>query len=202
MSVPPLTELLPAVALGLALAACAGLRAWLPLLLSGILCRMGLLHLGPSFQFLSTNKALIVFAIATVVEIAGDKIPAVDHTLDAISSVLRPAAGALLAASAIGVVTDPLTATTLGIAVGAPIALVPHAAKVGVRAASTALTGGFANPILSFLEDLASIVMFAVAVLVPVAVVLAVLGAAFVVLRRLARGRRSAPAQAVTTGAH
>src|SRR5690349_23024140 len=33
--------------------------------------------------------------------------------------------------------------------------MVPHAAKVGVRAASTAFTAGFANPIISFLEDLA-----------------------------------------------
>jgi Domain of unknown function (DUF4126) len=196
MSVPPLTELLPALALGVALAACAGLRAWLPLLLAGLLCRFGMLHLGPSFQFLASTNALIVFAVATVVEMAGDKIPAVDHTLDVLSTVLRPAAGALLAASALGVVTDPLTATTLGIAVGAPIALVPHAAKAGVRAASTALTGGLANPILSLMEDLATIVLFAAAVLVPLAVALAAVAALVVVIRRLARGRRAAPVAA------
>src|SRR5688572_31451589 len=46
------------------------------------------------------------------------KIPAVDHALDAISTVLRPAAGALLAASVMWQIQDPLTAAVLGIAVG------------------------------------------------------------------------------------
>ena len=56
-----LVELLPALALGVALAACAGLRAFLPLLLAGILARAGWLELGPSFQFLASNRALVLF---------------------------------------------------------------------------------------------------------------------------------------------
>ena len=47
--------------------ACAGLRAWLPLLLASLLARAGWLDLGPSFQFLASNKALLLFAVATVV---------------------------------------------------------------------------------------------------------------------------------------
>src|SRR5512132_1634983 len=144
------TEFLPALALAIALAASAGLRAWLPLLLAGGLARLGVLDLGPSFQFLSSNKALVIFGVATLVEILGDKIPAVDHVLDIIGTPLRPAAGALLASSVLGTVSDPLTAIVLGTAVGAPSALVPHAAKSALRAASTVTTGGLANPILSF----------------------------------------------------
>src|SRR5512145_1667100 len=99
-----------AVGLGIALAAIAGLRAWMPLLLAGILARADVFHLGGAFAFLSSSPALVAFGIATAIEILGDKIPTVDHTLDAIGTVLRPAAGALLASAAIGYVTDPLVA--------------------------------------------------------------------------------------------
>jgi uncharacterized protein DUF4126 len=180
-----LADFLPSLALGIALAACAGLRAWLPLLLASLLARAGWLDLGPSFQFLASNKALLLFAVATVIEIVGDKVPVVDHALDAIGTPLRPAAGALLAASVMGHVSDPLTALVLGTAVGAPAALVPHAAKTALRAASTTFTGGLANPILSLIEDGASFVLFVLAVLVPLVVVGLLALALLLITRRL-----------------
>jgi hypothetical protein len=188
-----LAEFLPSLALGIALAACAGLRAWLPLFLASLLARAGWLDLGPSFQFLASNKALVLFAVATFIEIVGDKIPVVDHALDVIGTPLRPAAGALLAASVLGQVSDPLTALVLGTAVGAPAALVPHAAKTALRAASTTFTGGLANPILSLIEDGASFVLFVLAVLVPLVVV------GLLALTLLLITRRLRPHSSVTT---
>lgn len=185
-------EIVPSLALGIGLAACAGLRAWLPLLLLGGLARWGIVDLSPSFHFVSDTRALILFGVATVVEIAGDKIPAVDHTLDALSTVLRPAAGSLLAASVLWQISDPLTAMALGIAVGAPSALVPHAAKSTLRVVSTTFTGGLANPVLSFVEDLLAFVMFVLTVLLPVLAAALVVLTGFLVIRRLLR--RSPPA--------
>jgi hypothetical protein len=182
-----LVEIVPSLALGIGLAACAGIRAWLPLLLVGGLARWDVISLAPSFQFISSNRALILFGVATLVEIAGDKIPAVDHALDALSTVLRPAAGALLASSVLWSVSDPLTALTLGTAVGAPSALVPHAAKSTLRIASTTFTGGLANPVLSFLEDAVALVLFVLTVLVPLVVAALVVVTAFFVLRKLLR---------------
>jgi hypothetical protein len=193
MDVATLTEFLPALALAIALAASAGLRAWLPLLLAGGLARLGVLDLGPSFQFLSSDKALVLFGVATGIELIGDKIPMVDHALDVVGTPLRPAAGAVLAASVLGTVTDPLTSVVLGTAVGAPSALVPHAAKSVLRAASTTVTGGLANPLLSFLEDAIAIVTFVLAVLVPLLVV-ALLGLTlYLAARWLTRRRAAAP---------
>ena len=189
MDGPIWTGIVPSLAMGIGLAACAGLRAWLPLLLAGLLARGGILELGPSFRFIASNQALILFGVATVVEMLGDKIPAVDHTLDALSTVLRPAAGSLLAASVMWRVPDPLTALALGVAVGAPSALVPHAAKSTLRAASTAFTGGLANPVLSLLEDLVALVMFVFTVLLPVVMALLILVVAVLVVRRLSRRR-------------
>jgi hypothetical protein len=186
------TEIVPSVALGIGLAACAGLRAWLPLLLAGALARGGFIELGPSFRFIASNRALVLFGAATLIEIVGDKFPTVDHALDALSTVLRPAAGTLLAASVMWQVSDPLTALALGAAVGAPAALVPHAAKSLLRAGSTALTGGLANPVLSFVEDVAAVVLFILAVVVPVLVAAGLLLVAFFVVRRFARRPASA----------
>lgn len=189
MDVVSLTEALPVVALAIALAACAGLRAWLPLLLAGAMSRAGYLQLGDSFRFLGSNKALTLFAIATVLELLGDKIPALDHALDVLGTPLRPAAGALLAASVLGQLSDPLTAVVLGTALGAPAALVPHAAKSVLRATSTTLTAGLANPVLSLLEDAATLMLFALAVLVPLVVIAMLAFMLYLVARRLSRSR-------------
>ena len=147
------------------MSATAGLRAWLPLLLAGLAVRTGWLEVGPSFAFLAGTKALFVFAAATLIEMVADKVPVVDHALDALGTPLKLLAGALLAAAAFGTVTDPLTSLALGVAVGTPTALVPHAAKSLLRLTSTALTGGLANPVISLLEDVATFAFFVLAVL-------------------------------------
>jgi hypothetical protein len=194
MELSALAEFLPALAMAIALASVAGLRAWLPLLAAGGLARLGVLQLGASFQFLASDKALALFGLATVIELVGDKIPAVDHALDVIGTPLRPLAGAVLAASVLGTVADPLTSAVLGIAVGAPTALVPHVAKSALRAVSTTATAGLANPALSFVEDALSFVLLILAVLVPLAVVALVGLALFFATRRLRRRRSLAAA--------
>jgi hypothetical protein len=188
-----LAQIVPSLALGIGLAACAGLRAWAPLLLLGALARWGVVDVSPSFRFIAGNRALILFGVATVVEILGDKIPAVDHTLDAIGTVLRPAAGSLLAASVLWSISDPLTALALGVAVGAPSSLVPHAAKSMLRLASSATTGGLANPVLSLLEDATTLLLFALTVVLPIVAAALVLVAAFLVVRKLRRRSASVP---------
>lgn len=187
MDAATLAEALPSVGLAIALSACAGLRAWLPLFLAGLLSRAGVLELGSAFQFLGGNQALVLFGVATVIEIAADKIPALDHALDMLSTVIRPLAGALLAASVLGRFADPLTALALGVAVGAPSSLVPHAAKATLRVASSALTAGLANPILSLLEDALALIMFLLALVVPLLVVVALALCGVLVIRRLLR---------------
>ena len=179
------TQLLTAVALAIALAACAGLRALLPIVLTGAAARAGFIDIGPRFHFLSTNWALLLFGIATVIEIAGDKIPALDHALDVLHTFLRPLSGSMLAAAVLSAVSDPSTAIALGIIVGAPTALVPHAARSAARLVSTVTTGGLANPILSVLEDVAAFALFVLAVLVPLVVAGFVLLVTLLVLRRL-----------------
>ena len=160
-------DLLQSIALGIALAACAGLRAWLPLFAVGVSVRLGVLPLGDSFRFLGGNVALTVFAVATVIELLADKIPVVDHALDALSTFLKPVAGMVLAASVMWTVDDPIVALALGVMVGAPASLVPHAAKTTLRGVLSPITAGLAAPVLSFLEDVIAFGLVALAILAP-----------------------------------
>ena len=160
-------DLLQSIALGIALAACAGLRAWLPLFAVGVSVRLGVLPLGDSFRFLGGNVALTVFAIATVVEVLADKIPVVDHALDALSTFLKPVAGMVLAASVMWTVDDPIVALALGVMVGAPASLVPHTAKATLRGVLSPITAGLAAPVLSVLEDVIAFGLVALAILAP-----------------------------------
>ncbi len=182
------------VALAVALAASAGLRAWLPLLITSALARADVVRLGESFEFLATTPALVLFSIATLVEIVADKVPVVDHALDSVSTIVRPASGALLAAAVMWRAEDPLLAAVLGIVVGAPVALAPHVVKSGTRAASTAATAGTANPLLSLAEDVASAALAIVAFVVPVLALVALVALAVAVWRRLRRSKAPPPA--------
>jgi hypothetical protein len=188
-----------AISLALALAATAGLRAWLPLLVAGVLAKAGVADLGDGFAWLASWPALTLFGLATVLEIAGDKIPALDHALDAVGTFVRPLTGALAAAAVLVQVEDPMIALVIGLLVGAPTALAPHAAKATVRAVSTGTTGGLANPVISFVEDALAIAMAILAFLLPILAGLLVLVLAFFTWRWI-RKRRAAARKVTASG--
>lgn len=170
-------ELVVQLMTGVSLAACTGLRAFLPLLLLGLLARFtDQVHLGRAYQWLASDPALIVFGAATVIEVAGDKWPAVDNLLDAVQAVLRPLAGAL-AASAVLAALSPVAGTVVGALLGLPVAAQVHLTKAGVRLVSTHSTLGLANPVVSVVEDAVSLAGSVLAAFAPpVAFILALLG--------------------------
>ena len=87
------TDLLVHLAMGIALSACAGLRAFLPLFIVGLSGRLGWVPLSGTFEWLADWPALVVFGIAVVAELVGDKFPAVDHFLDAVQTIVKPIVG-------------------------------------------------------------------------------------------------------------
>jgi hypothetical protein len=158
------------IMMGVSLAACAGLRAWLPLLCVGLLAKSGQLPLNPAFEFLARTDVLVVFGVATVLELLGDKIVAVDHFLDAIGTVLRPVAGTLVASSLLTGV-DPAISVIIGLILGGGTALTVHSGKAAVRTQSTVtapLHLGAGNAALSLGEDALSIGGIGLAIWVPV----------------------------------
>ena len=191
-------DLLQSIALGIALAACAGLRAWLPMFAVGLAVRFGVLPLGDSFRFLGSNTALTVFFLATLIELIADKIPVVDHALDALSTFLKPVAGIVLAASVLWTVDDPIVALALGVIVGAPASLLPHTAKATVRGVLSPITLGLAAPVLSIIEDIIAFGLVALAILAPFVVAAGFLLFALVTGKLLRRRPSQDPVPAVT----
>ena len=174
------------VAMGVSLAACAGLRTFVPLLVVGAAGRTGFVPLMDSFDWLSSTPALTVFGLAVLLEIAGDKFPVVDHFLDGVQIFVKPVAGAMLVAS---VVTElsPLQQTVMAIALGGGTAFGIHLTKANLRLLSTATTGGVGNPVVSAAEDTLTFAGAGIAIFAP-AVALLLLG--FVITGAWLLGRR------------
>ena len=186
------TTLVLALVSGIAIAAAAGLRAFLPLLAVGLAGRFGLLPLRPEAEWLAGDIALWALGAATVLELAGDKIPIVDHALDALGTVLRPAAAWIGGFAVLANWGSPW-AQIAALVFGAG-ALAVHAAKAKTRIGSTALTLGLGNPVLSFVEDGAVVTLLVLAVLVPLLALLALVGLTWLVARRLSRRATTRPA--------
>ena len=156
-----------AIGMGLALATTCGLRAFLPLLAISVLSAVGKIELAEGFMWMASPAALVCFGTAVIAETAADKIPAVDHALDAAGVLVKPTAAALATASMIHGF-DPMLALVLGIMTGGVAAEAVHVAKAKVRVRSSALTGTVANPILSTAEDAAAVVGIVLSILVPI----------------------------------
>jgi len=170
------TAIVLAVLLGLGLSASTGLNTFLPLLLLSAAARFHIagIELGHRFDWLSSDVAIIVLIVASIVEIIGDKVPAVDHFLDAIGTFIRPLAATVATASVLtGADVNPTVAAVVGLMIGAPTSLGFHTLKAGTRVASSAATLGCANPILSLIEDVISLSLTLVAIFVPLAVPIA-----------------------------
>ena len=174
---------------GIGLAAAVGFRAFLPPLILGLLGRLDVLTLRPSLEWMESSPALLIFGTALVVEILADKIPVVDHVLDAVQTVLKPAAGAMVFAAA---VTDlpPQWAAVASLFIGGAVAGSIHVAKSGLRLVSTGATAGTGNPALSLAEDGISLTSTLLAIFFPV-LLIALLILGVLALRRVVRWLRS-----------
>jgi beta-lactamase regulating signal transducer with metallopeptidase domain len=81
------------------------------------------------------------------------------------------------------------------VAIGVVIALVVSLTKSTVRPAANVATAGMAAPVLSTAEDITSVGLVFLAILVPVLVLVAVLALLWAVIRIVRRRRRTATAQ-------
>ncbi len=181
------TELVLAAMAGISIAAACGLRAFLPLLALAGGARLGLVQLSPSMAWLSGDAVIWALTTATIVELLADKIPALDHALDLVSTVLRPVAAAFAAWAGI-VGLHPVLGMSAALIMGAG-ALGVHALKAKTRLGSTALTLGTANPVLSFIEDAITVTISAVALLAPILGAILVSVGIFVCWRAFPRPR-------------
>jgi len=175
--------------LGLGLAAAVGFRIFVPFLVVSAAAYTGHLDLAEGQAWLGSLPALLMFAAATLAEIAAYNLPWFDHLLDTMSGPAAVVCGAVLMASAV-VDMDPLIKWPVAIIAGGGTAGLIRGASAGLRAGSTAITGGLGNPALTAFETGGSLTLSLLALLVPVAaLVLTVLLLVFITRRAARLGR-------------
>jgi hypothetical protein len=175
------------------LSTAAGLNAYLPLLVVGLLSRYtDLVQLSRPFDALENPIVLLVIAVLALLDFIGDKIPAVDHTLHAAGLIVAPIAGAILfmAANSDTGTVNPILAAICGVLVAGGA----HTVRASARPLATATTAGVANPVISFIEDVVALVLSVLSIIVPVLAFLLVLFFAFLMFMLFRRIRRRRPA--------
>jgi len=189
---------------GFGLATAAGLNAYIPMLLMGLLSKFtSLITLPSGWTWLENSWVMAVIAVLLAVEIVADKIPALDTVNDTVQTFVRPTAGGIVfgsgTAAQTAAVSDPAEFARTGqwvpVVIGVVTALVVHLTKTAVRPAANVATAGVAALVLSTIEDFTSVSLVFVAILIPalVAIVLIALAAAAVWLFRRRRRRDLAP---------
>jgi hypothetical protein len=163
-------DLLTGIFTAFGLSASAGLNAYIPLLLVGLLAKYtNLIQLSQPWDTLASPWIILLLCFLVIIEMLADKIPAVNHINDLIQTLIRPAAGAIAFAASANVVTE--ISPVLALAAGLLVAGTVHVAKAGaVRPMVTATTGGAGNIPVSIAEDVVSTVLSFLAILVPVLV--------------------------------
>lgn len=162
----PVTGTIGGILAAFGLSGAAGLNAWLPLLAVGLGDRAGWVNLDSPYDALSSVPGLIVVALLFVLDLIGDKVPALDSVLHAIGLVIAPASGAVLFAAQTDVTSDLNPA--VGALLGALTAGSLQAGRAAVRPFVTASTAGIGNPAVSAAEDGTALVMTVLAFALPV----------------------------------
>lgn len=174
------------ILIGLGLSAACGFRVFVPLLVMSLASRAGVgqLVLGDGFTWIGSNAALISFAAATVLEIAGYYIPWVDNLLDAVATPTAIVAGIVVTASSVTDV-NPFLQWSLAILAGGGTTAVFQGITATMRQISSFTTGGLANPLVATAEAGGSALLAVLAITLPVVAILLVIGLLVFGVKRL-----------------
>jgi hypothetical protein len=164
----------PIETLGLAFGAgfSSGLNLYATIATLGLLQRFGVVHLPEQLQVLAHPWVLGIAIGLYVLEFLADKIPFVDTVWDAIHTVIRPPAAALLAYGAAGAAPPEWRWGAALLAGG--VALTSHGSKASVRAAANASPEPFSNWALSLGEDTLAVWLTWLATVHPMATIVVV----------------------------
>jgi Domain of unknown function (DUF4126) len=183
-------EWLLGVPVGLALSTAAGLRIFVPLLVTSVAARSGYITLTPGMTWIGSDAALVAFATALVVEVGAYYVPWLDNVLDTIATPVATGAG-IVAMAAVTPDLPPLIRWTLAIVAGGGAAGLAQVSAALLRLKSTAFTAGAANPAVATAELGGAVALSLLAVLAPVLAAAAVVGLLAWLLHRGSRRRAS-----------
>ncbi|MCH2268338.1 DUF4126 domain-containing protein [Candidatus Thalassarchaeum betae] len=161
-----------ATLMGISLAAASGFRVFLPPFLLSLAARFDVIWfldidlVGTQFEFFTSTLAIVVLGIATIAEFAGFYAPWVDNALDSIATPAAIIAGVSMTAIVLEG-SDPVVQWAVAIIAGGGVAATIQAATVTTRSLSSTFTFGLGNSTVATGENVASIALTLIAILIP-----------------------------------
>ena len=164
-------ELILSIIVGVGLSAACGFRVFIPPLVMCIAAKSGpgYVSFGPDFAWMGSDVALVTFSIAAVLEICAYYIPWLDNALDTIAAPAAVVAGTVTTAAMLGDISPWLKWSMAAIAGGGAAGAVQVTTTVA-RGASSMLTGGTANWVVSTGEGIGAVITAILAIVVPILV--------------------------------
>lgn len=181
---------------GLGLSTAAGLNAYIPLMVVGLLANFtDRVKLPEGYDWLSNGWVLAGVAVLLTAEFVLDKVPVVDHINDMIQTAVRPAAGGVVfSATTAAAELDNSTWLTerpvIGWVLGIVTAFIVHSIKSSARPVVNATTAGVGAPVVSTIEDAGSLGMSLIAIFLPLLVIVALVALALVAWLAIRKVRR------------
>lgn len=185
-------ETIISICLGIGLAASVGFRVFLPLFALSLASYFNVWELNSSWLWVGSLTAVIIFGVATIIEILGYYIPLVDNLLDTIAIPLAAVAGTAVMMSTVSDLSPVITWALAIIAGGGTAATIKSAAGAS-RITSTVTTAGFGNPLVSTIETGTSIIMSIFSIFLPIIAFVLVIFVLFVIFKLYKKIRPSKP---------
>ena len=161
-----------ATLMGISLAAASGFRVFLPPFLLSVAARLDIVWfleldlVGTQFEFFTSTLAIIVLGIATAAEFAGYYAPWIDNALDTIATPASILAGVVMTAIVLEG-SEPIFQWAVAIVAGGGVAATIQSATVATRSLSSTFTFGLGNPAVATGENVASVALTLIAILIP-----------------------------------
>ncbi|MGO4919673.1 DUF4126 domain-containing protein [Maribacter sp. IgM3_T14_3] len=161
------TDTVLSIFLGIGLAASVGFRVFLPLFALSLASYFGIWELNDNWQWIGSLVAVLTLGVATLLEIFAYFIPWFDNLLDSIAVPLAAIAGTAVMVSTVADL-DPVITWSLAIIAGGGTATAIKGAGATGRLASTATTGGLANPLITTVETGTAVVVSVASIFAPI----------------------------------
>ena len=161
-----------ATLMGISLAAASGFRVFLPPFLLSLAARFNVVWfldidlIGTQFEFFTSTLSIVVLGIATVAEFAAFYAPWIDNALDTIATPASILAGVAMTAIVLEG-NDPIIQWTVAIVAGGGVAATIQSATVATRGLSSTFTFGLGNSAVATGENVASVALTLIAILIP-----------------------------------
>lgn len=176
------TETILSIFLGIGLAASVGFRVFLPLFALSLAAYFGVWDLNENWEWIGSLVAVLTLGIATIIEILAYFIPWLDNLLDSIAVPLAAIAGTAVMVSTVANL-DPVVTWSLAIIAGGGTATAIKGAGATGRLASTATTGGLANPLVATVETGTAVVVTVASIFAPILAAVLVCVILFIIFR-------------------